>query len=346
MARKLQLRRGTAAQWTAANPVLAQGEPGFEYDTGKLKYGDGSTAWNSLTYAGGSGAAITALSALTPASGKVPYFTGASTAAMVDSTSYGRALLNVADEAALKALINAEAGTDFATPAALTSGLAGKQDLNSRLTGIANMASLAVGDLVQWDGTNFVRLAPGTNGHFLKSNGAGVAPSYAAVSQTGRWSRIETQQPTSDVSTITFAAALAAYQQVEVTLLAQMISATYPAFECSPDNATWRTVALGPITSSGNNLVSWHLRVMNVDNGDGTNLRMVSCIHSATKSATLDRSSNATNFNATGIDTQAGTGGYTSYTENFNYVRFRANAGNFEGSNSDQRVIAQLWGMN
>lgn len=182
MARKLQLRRGTAAQWAAANPVLAQGEPGFEYDTGKLKYGDGATAWNSLTYAGGSGNSIVALSSLTPANNQMSVFTGASTAALVPTTSYGRGLLNVADEAALKALVNAEAGVDFATPAALTSGLAGKQDLNSRLTGISNMASLAIGDLVQWDGSNFVRLAPGTSGDFLKSNGAGVAPSYVDAS--------------------------------------------------------------------------------------------------------------------------------------------------------------------
>lgn len=44
------LRRGTAAQWTAANTVLGPGEAGFETDTGKLKIGNGSTAWGSLTY--------------------------------------------------------------------------------------------------------------------------------------------------------------------------------------------------------------------------------------------------------------------------------------------------------
>ncbi|HZS21995.1 MAG TPA: hypothetical protein VFA63_13555, partial [Pseudonocardiaceae bacterium] len=51
----LQLRRGTAATWTSVNPVLSQGEPGFEDDTGKLKIGDGSTAWSSLPYVQGSG---------------------------------------------------------------------------------------------------------------------------------------------------------------------------------------------------------------------------------------------------------------------------------------------------
>lgn len=43
-------RRDTAANWTAANPTLASGEFGYETDTGKLKLGDGATAWNSLPY--------------------------------------------------------------------------------------------------------------------------------------------------------------------------------------------------------------------------------------------------------------------------------------------------------
>lgn len=51
---QFQFRRGTASQWTSANPTLGAGEPGFETDTGKLKIGDGSTAWNSLAYATGS----------------------------------------------------------------------------------------------------------------------------------------------------------------------------------------------------------------------------------------------------------------------------------------------------
>ena len=48
---RLQLRRGTEAQWDAANPTLAAGEIGIETDTNTFKFGDGSTAWNSLSYA-------------------------------------------------------------------------------------------------------------------------------------------------------------------------------------------------------------------------------------------------------------------------------------------------------
>jgi hypothetical protein len=47
---KIQLRRGTAEQWTSANPTLLSGEQGLETDTSKTKIGDGTTAWNSLGY--------------------------------------------------------------------------------------------------------------------------------------------------------------------------------------------------------------------------------------------------------------------------------------------------------
>jgi len=50
MATRMQQRRGTAAQWTSANPILAAGEIGFETDTGKFKIGNGSSAWGALNY--------------------------------------------------------------------------------------------------------------------------------------------------------------------------------------------------------------------------------------------------------------------------------------------------------
>lgn len=49
---QIQVRRGTAAQWTSTNPTLAAGEWGYETDTGKVKIGNGSTAWSSLGYNG------------------------------------------------------------------------------------------------------------------------------------------------------------------------------------------------------------------------------------------------------------------------------------------------------
>lgn len=50
MATRMQQRRGTAAEWTAADPVLAAGEIGYETDTGRFKFGDGVTAWSGIEY--------------------------------------------------------------------------------------------------------------------------------------------------------------------------------------------------------------------------------------------------------------------------------------------------------
>jgi hypothetical protein len=46
----IKLRRGTASQWTSANPVLAAGEIGLETDTLRTKYGNGSSTWTALSY--------------------------------------------------------------------------------------------------------------------------------------------------------------------------------------------------------------------------------------------------------------------------------------------------------
>ena len=50
MATRMQQRRGTAAQWTSANPILAAGEIGFESDSSKFKIGDGVNHWDDLIY--------------------------------------------------------------------------------------------------------------------------------------------------------------------------------------------------------------------------------------------------------------------------------------------------------
>jgi hypothetical protein len=43
-------QRGTAAALTATNPVIADGQVVYETDTGRIKIGDGVTAWTSLRY--------------------------------------------------------------------------------------------------------------------------------------------------------------------------------------------------------------------------------------------------------------------------------------------------------
>ena len=71
---RVQQRRDTAANWTAANPVLLAGEVGWETDTGKAKLGNGTTAWTGLAYisalgsGGGGGGGLTQAEVLSRAS--------------------------------------------------------------------------------------------------------------------------------------------------------------------------------------------------------------------------------------------------------------------------------------
>ena len=74
---QIQIRRGTASQWTSTNPTLASGEQGYETDTGKMKIGNGSTAWNSLSYAiTGANGTVTSITAGTGLSGGTITSTG------------------------------------------------------------------------------------------------------------------------------------------------------------------------------------------------------------------------------------------------------------------------------
>lgn len=86
----IQIRRGTAAQWTAANPILALAEMGLETDTKEFKFGDGSTAWNTLPYFISDVAAHTHLST-----------------EIADSTATGRSVLTAASASAARTAIGA-----------------------------------------------------------------------------------------------------------------------------------------------------------------------------------------------------------------------------------------------
>ena len=53
-----KVRRGQSQVWADINPILADGEPGYELDTHRLKIGDGEKSWNELPYIGGSSTEI------------------------------------------------------------------------------------------------------------------------------------------------------------------------------------------------------------------------------------------------------------------------------------------------
>lgn len=55
---RIVLRNDTAQNWLSANPVLLKGEAGYETDTNKLKFGDGTSNYNDLPYFGGTSVAV------------------------------------------------------------------------------------------------------------------------------------------------------------------------------------------------------------------------------------------------------------------------------------------------
>ena len=86
---QIQVRRGTASSWTSANPTLAAGEWGYETDTGKVKIGDGTTAWNSEPYIGAGDVTLTGTQTLTNKTLTAPIITLATNA---QTASYTLAL--------------------------------------------------------------------------------------------------------------------------------------------------------------------------------------------------------------------------------------------------------------
>ena len=83
MTQTIQVRRDTAANFTTANTLLAQGEMGYETDTNRRKIGNGTVAWNSLYYLADNSYTTTATVAgttvLSVTSTTTQYFTGTTT---------------------------------------------------------------------------------------------------------------------------------------------------------------------------------------------------------------------------------------------------------------------------
>lgn len=129
MSYQIQLREGTAAAWTAANSVLAQGEEGHETDTGRRKVGDGVTAWNSLPY--WPSASIVGAAPLAS-----PTFTGTPTAptasALTDSTQV--ATTAYADSAVAVETARAETAEALKAPLA-SPGLTGSPTAPTQTSG-------------------------------------------------------------------------------------------------------------------------------------------------------------------------------------------------------------------
>lgn len=125
---QMQQRRDTAANWTSADPTLLSGEIGWETDTNKIKIGDGTTAWSSLSYIPAFAISAHPLATADIADDAVTYakiqdvsatdkILGRSTAGAgvveeIACTSAGRALLDDADASAQRTTLGLAIGTD------------------------------------------------------------------------------------------------------------------------------------------------------------------------------------------------------------------------------------------
>ena len=127
----MQQRRGTATQWTTANPTLAAGEIGFETDTNKFKIGNGATAWTALDYFANSSALTAAIDAvvgmapetlntlaeLADAMGDDPGFLGTIGESLTNHQNDSTMIHGIADTAQLATLTTVQNAADDAASA-------------------------------------------------------------------------------------------------------------------------------------------------------------------------------------------------------------------------------------
>ena len=78
--------------------------------------------------------------------------------------------------------------------------------------GLAELKAGTDGELITWDSSgNPAAVAVGTSGHFLKSQGAGSVPVFAAVPASGAMTLIDTEAPSAGASAITLTGIDATY---------------------------------------------------------------------------------------------------------------------------------------
>jgi len=120
---QIQVRRGTATQWSNTNPVLASGEPGFDTTNSLLKVGDGTSTWSSLSSNVGVGdAGLLSIAGLTTASGSYLYATANDVYTTGVITAFGRSLVDDADASTSRTTLGLAIGTNVqAYDAGLTS---------------------------------------------------------------------------------------------------------------------------------------------------------------------------------------------------------------------------------
>jgi len=230
-------RRDTAANWTAENPTLLAGEIGIESDTGKIKIGDGVTAWNSLSYrpwsqlsaypivnadvASNAAIAFSKLASLSSgnilvgSSGNVATsvaVTGDVTVSNAGVTAIGSGVIVNADVNASAAIAGTKISPDFGSQNVTTTGTVTGASLTPSSSTVptngvylpaANTVGVATNgsERIRIDANGAIGLGGanyGTSGQVLTSAGSGAAPTWT-TSSAGNTDKIEEGNTSAEV---------------------------------------------------------------------------------------------------------------------------------------------------
>lgn len=195
--RTIQLQRDTAANWTSANTLLAEGELGLEMDTRKAKIGDWVTQWNSLLYAF-AGAGVTIDATPTDGSGNAVssnwVFDALAQKAPIDSPTFTGTVDGI--NKGMVGLGNVDNTADTAKPVSSAQQTALNLKANLASPAFTGTPSSAGKMTLQWTDTVGATYAPASgsqtvtldcitnNMHIVTGNASGTAITFAVSNVT------------------------------------------------------------------------------------------------------------------------------------------------------------------
>lgn len=182
--------------------------------------------------------------------------------------------------------------------------------------------------------------SPGTQPLFtaLRDNPTAIAEGDTlAPVVAGTWVLLERQEPTTDVTAVTFATDISGYREVMVSCIGQGTGGSVNIdVEVRAGAGAWRTMSRVS-NGGGISLFRFETKIVNVDNSDGTNLRWGLISGGCDGSGSFDRSDANAAIGAGGASAY-----YSSFTEAIDQVRV---SGAIEGSTANARGVFKLYGL-